>query len=243
MKIFASETYETMSIQAAETVIQLMQSRSRPVICAASGHSPEGLYKEIINRVRKKQLSVDHWLFLGLDEWVGMNASDQGSCRHHLDLELLNPLQVPEDRICFFDGRANDLEAECERIEKFIQQHGGIDVAILGLGMNGHVGMNEPGVSVNIRSHVIDLHPITKAVGQKYFKEETELARGITLGIATLLEASNVIVVVSGTHKAEIAQEMIEGKVSEDLPATLLRNHPALNIYLDSDAASKIIAS
>ncbi len=71
MKIFASETYETMSKQAAETVIQLMQSRNRPVICAASGHSPEGLYKEIINRVRKKQLSVDHWLFLGLDEWVG----------------------------------------------------------------------------------------------------------------------------------------------------------------------------
>jgi len=242
MKIFVNETYETMSKQAAETVIQLMQSRSRPVICAASGHSPEGLYREIIDRVRKKQLSVDNWLFLGLDEWVGMNAADQGSCRHHLDLELLGPLQVPEDRICFFDGRANDLEAECERIEKFIQEQGGIDVAVLGLGMNGHIGMNEPGVSVNIRSHIIDLHPITKTVGQKYFKEEKELAKGITLGIATLMEASNLIVVVSGTSKAEITQGMIEGKVSEDLPATLVRNHPALRIYLDSDAASKIVA-
>ena len=242
MKIFVADNYEEMSKQAAETVIQLMQSRSRPVICAASGHSPEGLYKEIIDRVSKKQLSVDHWLFLGLDEWVGMNAADQGSCRHHLDLELLNPLQVPEDRICFFDGRANDLEGECERIEKFINEQGGIDVAILGLGMNGHIGMNEPGVSINTRSHVIDLHPITKTVGQKYFKEEKELAQGITLGIATLLEANNVIVVVSGEQKAEITQGMIEGKVSESLPATLLRNHPALKIYLDSDAASKIVA-
>jgi glucosamine-6-phosphate deaminase len=242
MKLFVSETYEAMSKQAAEAVIQLMQSGRRPVICAASGHSPEGLYREIIDRVRKKQLSVDNWLFLGLDEWVGMNAADEGSCRHHLDLELLGPLQVPEGRICFFDGRAEDLEAQCERIEKFISENGGIDVAVLGLGMNGHIGMNEPGVSVDMRSHVIDLHPITRTVGQKYFKEEKELTKGITLGMATLLEADNLIVVVSGTHKAEITHEMIEGKVSENVPATLLRNHPALKIYLDSDAASKILA-
>jgi glucosamine-6-phosphate deaminase len=242
MKLFVSETYEAMSKQAAEAVIQLMQSGRRPVICAASGHSPEGLYREIIDRVRKKQLSVDSWLFLGLDEWVGMNAADEGSCRHHLDLELLSPLQVPEGRICFFDGRAEDLEAQCERIEKFISENGGIDVAVLGLGMNGHIGMNEPGVSVDMRSHVIDLHPITRTVGQKYFKEEKELTKGITLGMATLLEADNLIVVVSGTHKAEITHEMIEGEVSENVPATLLRNHPALKIYLDSDAASKILA-
>lgn len=242
MKIFIADNYAKMSKQAADDVIDMMQSRSEPVICAASGHSPEGLYKEIIDRVRKKEVSVDNWRFLGLDEWVGMNAVDQGSCRHHLDLELLGPLQVPEDRICFFDGRANDLEAECERIEKFIHEHGGIDVAILGLGMNGHIGMNEPGVSLRLRSHVIDLHPVTKTVGQKYFKEEKELERGITLGIATLMEASNLVVVVSGTHKAEITQEMIEGEVSADVPATLLRKHSALKIYLDSDAASKIVA-
>jgi len=242
MKIFVADNYSEMSKQAAEAVIQLMQSGRRPVICAASGHSPEGLYKEIIERVRKKELNVENWLFLGLDEWVGMNAADEGSCRHHLDLALLNPLQIPEERICFFDGRANDLEAECQRIEKFIRDQGGIDVAVLGLGMNGHIGMNEPGVSVNSHSHVIDLHPITKKVGQKYFKEEKELAQGITLGVTTLLDANNLIVVISGKNKADITQKVIEEEISENLPATLLRNHPALKIYLDSDAASKIMA-
>ena len=242
MKIFVADNYEKMSKQAAADVIDVMQSRSQPVICAASGHSPAGLYKEIIERARNKQVSVDNWLFLGLDEWVGMNGIDEGSCRHHLDLELLNPLRVPEDRICFFDGRANDLEAECGRIEKFIHAQGGIDVAILGLGMNGHIGMNEPGASVNIRSHVIDLHPITKTIAQKYFKEEKELAQGITLGIATLLEARNLILVVSGIHKADITQKVLEEAVSENLPGTLLRDHPALKIYLDSEAASKIIS-
>jgi glucosamine-6-phosphate isomerase len=242
MKIFVADNYEKMSKEAAADVIDIMQSRHQPVICAASGHSPAGLYQEIVERVRKKQVNVDNWLFLGLDEWVGMNVVDEGSCRHHLDLELLNPLQVPQDRICFFDGRANDLEAECTRIEKFIHEKGGIDVAILGLGMNGHIGMNEPGVSVNVRSHVIDLHPITKTIGQKYFKEEKELAKGITLGIATLLEARHLVLVVSGIHKADITQKVLEDPVSENLPGTLLRDHPALKIYLDSEAASKIIS-
>jgi galactosamine-6-phosphate isomerase len=242
MKLFISDDYAKMSKEAADAVIKIMQSGRRPVICAASGHSPEGLYREIIERVRKKEFNVDNWLFLGLDEWVGMNGIDPGSCRHHLDLELLKPLQIPDDRICFFDGRADDLDAECERIEKFIREQGGIDVAVLGLGMNGHIGMNEPGVSLDLRSHVIDLHPITKTVGQKYFKEQKELAKGITLGMATLMEADNLIVVISGTHKAEIAHEMIEGEVSENVPATLLRTHPALKVYLDSAAASKIIA-
>lgn len=242
MKIFISEDYAKMSKQAADEVISLMRSRTRPVICAASGHSPEGLYREIIERVSQKELNVDSWLFLGLDEWVGMNAVDQGSCRHHLNLELLNPLQVPDERICFFDGRAADLQAECERIEKFIQEHGGIDVAVLGLGMNGHIGMNEPGVSVDTRSHVIDLHPITRTVGQKYFKEEKELTKGITLGMATLMEARNLVVVVSGIHKAEIANQMIEREVSPEVPGTLLRGHPSLKVYLDSAAASKIIS-
>jgi len=113
---------------------------------------------------------------------------------------------------------------------------------IVGIGMNGHIGFNEPGISFDKYSHVAQLDEMTTSVGQKYFKEETELAQGITLGMATLLEANNLIVVVSGQHKADITQKMIEDDMSPNVPATLLRNHPALKIYLDSDAASKIIA-
>jgi len=242
MKIFVGDNYATMSKQAANDVIQMMQSRKNPLICTASGHSPAGLYKELTERAGNKQLNTSHWFFVGLDEWIPMNGNDEGSCRYHLNKELFRPLQTGDDKICFFDGRANDLQAECDRTENFIQHHGGIDVAILGVGMNGHVGMNEPGTSVNTRSHVADLAPTTQQVGQKYFTKEQKLTKGITLGLQTLMEVKNVILVISGKQKADITQKILEDKVSENLPATLLRNHPALKIYLDSDAASKIIA-
>ena len=241
MKIFVGDTYANMSKQAANDVINIMQSRKGSLICTASGDSPAGLYKEIAEKVSSKQLSAADWFFVGLDEWIPMNGNDEGSCRYHLNKQLFLPLKTGEEKICFFDGRANDLDAECERTENFIQHHGGIDVAILGVGMNGHVGMNEPGTSVRTRSHVAELAPTTQQVGQKYFKKEQELTTGITLGLSTLMEARTIILVISGKHKADIVQQVLEEPVSENLPATLLRSHPALRIYLDSDAASKII--
>ena len=243
MKIFIRDSYDAVSRQAADDAIQLMTSRSQPLICTASGDSPARLYQQIVERVEANQLNISNWLFVGLDEWVGMNGTDEGSCRYHLNQQLFNPLHVPEERICFFDGRKDELAAECRRVENFISDHDGIDVAILGLGMNGHVGMNEPGTSVAGRSHVTELAETTKKVGQKYFKTQHELKEGITLGIATLMDARHIILLVSGKHKAEIARKVIEEEISERLPATLLRNHPSLKIYLDKEAATKIIKS
>jgi glucosamine-6-phosphate isomerase len=243
MKIFVGDTYEMMSKQAADDVVELMRARKQPLICTASGASPAGLYKEIITRAADGQLITNDWFFLGLDEWVGLNGDDEGSCRDHLNHDLFNPLQTEQGNICFFDGRSGDLQSECERAEMFIEQHGGIDVVVLGIGMNGHVGMNEPGTDPHLRSHVAELDPITQQVGQKYFKKEQKLTSGITLGIATIMAARTVILMVSGQHKAEITQQIIENEISEKLPATLLRRHPGLKIYLDAEAASKMIKS
>jgi glucosamine-6-phosphate deaminase len=241
MKIFIANTYEMMSKQAADDSISIMQLRKEPLICTASGDSPAGLYKEIVERFKQKQLNIADWFFVGLDEWAGMNENDEGSCRYHLDKQLFYPLQIAEEKICFFDGRVNDLNTECEKTENFILQHGGIDVVILGVGMNGHVGMNEPGTSANVRSHVTTLDSTTAQVGQKYFKKQQTLTQGITLGLATLMEAKNIILLISGKHKAGIAQKIIESEISEKLPATLLRDHPSLKIYLDTDAAANIL--
>jgi galactosamine-6-phosphate isomerase len=242
MKIFVSDTYQAMSKQAADDVIEIMSSRKQPLICTASGDSPTGLYKEIVERVSKRQLNVSDWFFVGLDEWAGMNANDDGSCRYHLNQQLFLPLGIASERICFFDGRG-DLQAECDRTENFIDEHGGIDVAILGLGMNGHIGMNEPGTSARMYSHITDLDPTTQQVGQKYFKKQQTLTQGVTLGVATLMEARNIILLISGKHKADIAQQVIEDDISEKIPGTLLRKHPGLKIYLDSQAASQMMSA
>ena len=237
MKLFIADNYEAMSQQAAVDVIELLSGKEDAILCAASGNTPEGLYKELVEKVKNKEADIDNWFFLGLDEWVGMNGGDEGSCRFHVNNHLLFPLKVASDRIIFFDGRVTDLQNECKRVEDFIHEHRNIHVSILGMGMNGHIGMNEPGTSVHIRSHVCELHPITQEVGQKYFTQAQQLSNGITLGLGTLMESEHIILLISGKHKSPIVKEALEGKISENVPASLLRSHPGLRIYLDKDAA------
>jgi glucosamine-6-phosphate deaminase len=237
MKVFVDDSYEASSMHAMNDLIERAKLVSNPVICPASGDSPAGLYKQIVEKVQKKELDVSNWFFLGLDEWVGMNGSDEGSCRYHLDQQLFRPLQVGEDRICFFDGRSPDLEGECRRIEKFIEEHDGIDATILGLGINGHIGMNEPGTPAQVRSHVTELHDTTKQIGQKYFKNQQTLTQGLTLGIATVMESKHIVLLINGRHKADITQRIFEEDISEQLPASLLRKHPSFSVYLEPASA------
>ncbi|HEV7333875.1 MAG TPA: glucosamine-6-phosphate deaminase [Flavisolibacter sp.] len=226
-----------MSKRAAEALFHLLKTFDKPLICTASGASPAGLYKELIHLVNTSAINSSSWYFVGLDEWQDMNGNDEGSSRHQLNQQLFHPLNVPEQQICFFDGKATDLEKECRRAEDFIAQHGPIAIAILGIGVNGHIGMNEPGTPASIRSHVAAIHPGTQQIGQKYFKEPKQLDTGITLGLATLLEAKHLLLLASGTNKAESIFRMLHAPITEDLPASLLRDHPSLHIYLDKEAA------
>lgn len=236
MKIIVSDTYDDMSRKAAHDLLEIIHSKKNPVLCTASGDSPAGMYKELAKEINERKIDISGWLFVSLDEWAGMNGDDEGSCRFHLNNQLFNPLHVTENNIAFFDGKKN-MKDECERIENFTRQHGGIDVAIVGLGMNGHVGMNEPGTSPSLYAHVADIDAITQQVGQKYFKKEQQLTLGLTLGIASLMDAKNIVLLVSGNKKAPIVHQVLEKEISKELPASLLRSHKNFHVYLDSEAS------
>jgi galactosamine-6-phosphate isomerase len=240
MQVIKANTYEDMSVQAAADLLHLLQSLDRPLICTASGGSPTGLYSQLVQRIKNSNADISGWYYVGLDEWAGMNGKDEGSSRHQLDNQLFHPLNVGEQNLSFFDGKQADLNKECEKVDAFIQQRGGIDVAILGIGVNGHIGMNEPGTSPHLRSHIADIHPSTRQIGQKYFKQPQQLDKGVTLGLATLLEARHIFLLASGTSKAEIIHQMLQEEITEQLPATLLKQHPDLRIYLDKDAAQYV---
>ena len=240
MQIIISKTYQDMSGKCVNDLLELILPLKNPLICTASGDTPAGLYKELINEVNQKKIDVSGWYFVSLDEWMGMNGNDEGSCRFHLNNQLFYPLHAAKKNIDFFDGRAKDQEAECNRIENFIKEHGGIDVAIVGLGMNGHAGMNEPDTSPSLHAHVADIDIITQEVGQKYFKKEQQLTHGLTLGLASLMEARSVMLMVSGSKKAAIVQQVLEGEISEQFPAGLLRRHAGLHVYLDKDASTNL---
>lgn len=239
-KIHIAADYETMSNNVADDLISLIGNKADPLVCVASGDSPAGLYREVVRRVERHELDISGWNFLGLDEWVGLNGTDEGSCRFHLDNQFFKPLQVSPEKILFVDGRSANALHECERVERFIQNQGGIDVAVVGLGMNGHIGMNEPGTSVSQRTHVSRLHPLTVQVGQKYFQKSQPLSAGITVGLGTLMEAKHIVLLVNGAKKASILKQVLEGPITEDIPGSLFRNHPGFSVYADREAASML---
>jgi len=243
MKIFIEKDYELMSARVADEVMQIIAPLKKPVLCPATGDSPKGLYKEMIGRITRNKIDVSNWYFVGLDEWLGINEHDEGSCRYHLNNDLLEPLCIDEKNISFFDGRAKDIQDEIQKTDHFIKAHGGIDIAIVGLGMNGHIGMNEPGTNPSLHAHASDIDVITQQVGQKYFKKSRQISQGITLGIADIMEARHVILLVSGIKKAAIVHQVLEGEISEEFPASLLRRHKSFSVYLDEEAASGLSKS
>lgn len=237
MHIIIEKDYDSMSAKAADEVMRIVEPLKDPLLCIATGDSPKGFYKKLIEKIKRDNVDISGWYFVGLDEWIGMNENDKGSCRYHLDNDLLNQLNVQENHVCFFDGRGKNLEKEIQKTEDFIKELGVIEVAVVGLGMNGHVGMNEPGIDLLLHSHVAEIAPETQKVGQKYFEKAEVLTQGITLGIANILEARHVILLVNGSKKAAIVQKVLEEEISSKLPASLLRQHPNFTVYLDEEAS------
>lgn len=238
MELIIEPTYEALGEKAAADVLRLVTSIENPLLCPTSGSTPAALYGALVQQLQKQRIDYSRWRFVGLDEWAGMNGTDQGSCRDFVDQELFHPLGIKEERICFFNGRAADLEKECNRVEHFIEQYGGITLAVVGLGLNGHVGMNEPGTPVSLRSHAAQIAEETRRIGQKYFNEPKELSQGLTLGLATLLDAEHIFLLANGSKKAGIVKRIVEENESEQLPATLLKRHNYFSIYLDAQAAA-----
>ena len=140
-----------------------------------------------------------------------------------------------------FDAKAADLDASCTAMNSFIKAHGPLEIMLVGVGMNGHIGLNEPGVNFNSYAHHSPLAPITVEVGQKYFKQETHLTEGITLGLRHLQEAGIPMLLASGIKKAGIIATALEGNVTNEVPASIFQTLPSGHVMLDEDAASGLI--
>jgi glucosamine-6-phosphate isomerase len=236
-KISIYNDYESMSQAAANRIIALLDAKPEAVICLPSGSTPEGMFHTLAAAHRSGRTDFSKCTYIGLDEWVGLGATHPGSCRDLLDKDFLLPIGFRDDQIVFFDGLAGDLQAECERVNQAVAATGGLDLIVLGVGMNGHLALNEPGSPFDLYAHVSVLAPITVEVGQKYFKTETPLFQGITIGIRHMLEARKAILIASGSGKAPVVQQALSGEVSVDFPASVLQTHTDAEFILDRAAA------
>ncbi len=238
MSIQIFETYEALSQRVADEIIRRLQEKPASVLCLAAGDTPRRVYQLLSERAAKEKLDFSRCSFVGLDEWVGIAPENEGSCSYFLQRNLFQPLGIEPAQVNLFDGLTQDPGAECRRMNSVVEEKGGIDLMLVGVGMNGHIGFNEPGVEEGLYAHVIHLDETTRSVGQKYFLESTKLARGITLGLQHVLESRQLMVMASGTKKADVMRKALEGPISTDVPASIVRKHPRAVTMLDKEAAS-----
>ena len=238
MRVNVFPGYEALSEKVASQVLDLVRSNPTAVICMASGDSPRRTCQLITERALGEKIDFSRATFIGLDEWVGIPPENEGSCHYFFKSLLLYPLNFSASQFRLFNALSPDLAGECAAMDKFILEKGGIDLMIVGIGMNGHIGFNEPGVSFDKYSHVAELDEMTTQVGQKYFKSAIALDRGITLGLKYLMESKKVILLANGKKKAEVIKRAVEGKVGNDFPASIIQQHADGIVTIDEEAAS-----
>jgi glucosamine-6-phosphate isomerase len=243
MHIKVYKDYNEMSAHAADEIIDLVKNKPNAVICLASGDTPRLTCTLTVEKALKEKVDFSLCTFIGLDEWVGVPPENKGSCHWFFQNLFLQPLNIPAENIHLFNSMSDNLSDECNKMDAVIAAKGGIDLMIVGIGMNGHIGFNEPGVSFDNYSHVIDLDPITLSVGQKYFTETVKLSKGITLGLKHLMQTKKVLLIANGTKKAEVIKRTIEGGVNENFPASIMQNHSNGFVMLDENAANLLSKS
>ena len=232
--------HNAVSRAASELILRQVQQKPESVLCLAAGDTPREAYQLLPELAREQNIDFSRCTFVGLDEWLGIAPDNEGSCAFFLHANIFSPLGIRPSKIHLFKSQSPDPQMECRRMDERIRKSGGIDLMLVGVGMNGHIGFNESGVSEDLYAHVVDLDETTQSVGQKYFKESTVLLRGITLGFRHVMESRKVIMMASGKKKAHIIQKALEGPVSTEVPASLIRRHPQNNIILDKDSASAL---
>lgn len=240
MNIFIESDYNGISFNASKTAAEYINNNPGALLCFAAGDTPLGMFEKLIEMQRKKEVDLSSVFYAELDEWLGLGYQDKGSCRQVMADNYYLPAGIPEERINVFDGLDDDTGAQCRQMEKWIELHGGIGLAVLGIGLNGHIGFNEPNTPETKGCFTVQLDDVTKAVSKKYFGRTMDIEQGITIGHSTLKDAKRLILLASGAKKAHILSTALNGKKDPLIPASLLQHHPDLTVIVDKPAAAEI---
>ncbi len=230
-------TYQNCCARVADELAQLLAMKPDALLCLAAGHSSLGVFDAMVDLQQSGRADFSRVHIVGLDEWTGMARADDGSCAGFLHKNCFQRLPIARENIHLFDGRYRDGKAECQAAEDFIQACGGIDFMLLGIGMNGHLALNEPGTSFALGAHETMLSETTRRVGQKYFARETELTRGVTLGIRNILASRRIVLMVNGSHKREVFAKLMAAEVGTDFPASVLKTAAQAEIVAEAICA------
>ncbi len=242
MKLIVAKDYGDMCAKAARVFAAEVTLKPDCVFGLATGSTPVGMYQELIAKYAEGKLDFSRVRTVNLDEYAGLSGNHPQSYRYFMDHTLFDHINLPKEQTLVPDGMAADLQKECERYERQIRALGRVDIQLLGIGQNGHIGFNEPSDSFPDATHVTDLAESTIRANARFFSRIDEVPKqAITMGIGTILRAGKIVLMAGGAAKAETLYRMMFGPVTPQLPASILQFHSDVLVYADEEAASMIL--
>ena len=241
MRIIKAKDYKDMSRKAANIISGQIIMKPNCVLGLATGSTPIGTYEELVERYRNGDLDFSEVTSVNLDEYKGLPRENDQSYYYFMNDQLFRHVNINKDRTYLPNGMEPDSDKACAEYNRIIASVGGIDLQLLGLGHNGHIGFNEPADSFELETHCVDLTDSTIQANQRFFASYDDVPKqAYTMGIKTIMQAKKVLVVVSGEDKAEIVKKAFFGQVTPRVPASILQIHKDVTIVADEAALSKI---
>jgi len=239
MRIIVVDNYEEMSKKAAMMVASQVMLKPNSILGLATGDTPLGMYKELILLYNKNEVDFKEVTTFNLDEYYGLNRENPESYYNYMLVNLFNSININRESINVPDGMAKDVNASCINYENKIKALGGIDMQVLGIGGNGHIGFNEPDVNFEAQTHLVNLDEETIEANSRFFDSIADVpVKAISMGIKTIMNSKKIILLANGINKAESIERAIKGKISPKVPASILQLHNDVTIILDKEAAS-----
>lgn len=237
MKFIEVNTYEELSQKASELIINIVKNNPNAKLGLATGSTPLGTYKRMIEDHHKHGTTYENIITVNLDEYVGLPKSHPSSYHYYMNHELFNHINIKRENTHIPNGIAKDLDEECKRYEAIIDKLGGLDLQLLGIGQNGHIGFNEPGTSFQSVTHVVELTENTREANARFFDRIEDVPKkAITMGIASILKSKKIVLLISGKQKSKALHRLLHEEISEDFPASALKNHPNCTVIYDLEA-------
>jgi glucosamine-6-phosphate deaminase len=245
VKIRVFQSPRSAARALARDVAQSITSNPQLVLGLPTGRTPIPLYRELVSLCRSDQVDFSEVTTFNLDEFLGVAPEDPGSYRAFMQRHLFDHVNLSGRRTHFLDGSATDVEAECKRFERAIDRAGGLDLIVLGLGRNGHIGFNEPGRSLVARTHRTRLRPSTRRANAFLFGHRVSAVprHALSMGMATIFRARRIVLFVTGPSKASSVERVIHGPITPYVPASFLQLHRGVELWLDARASSAASSS
>lgn len=240
MRIILSKSTQEAVETVSSIIVDKLLSRPSLVLGLATGRTMEPVYEKLVEEAKMKKVSFEKNFFFMLDEYIGIPESHLSSFKSYIESRLIGPLGLHESQFAFPPVHLIQNGLAGEHYEKLILEAGGIDLQLLGIGVNGHIGFNEPGSSINSRTRVVELTEETKASNKSHFVKGVMPSTALSMGIGSILDGKELLMLATGKSKADAIKYLMNHHDDESCPATFLKAHPRFTLVLDPDAASKI---